>query len=87
METASCRRRRRPAAALHRRRRARSRISRDYSADQLAELPADAVVNSFGCGNPVALAGLRAGDDVVDLGSGAGIDLLLAARSSARRAG
>ena len=51
-----------------------------YTADQLAELPADAVVTSFGCGNPVALAGLRAGDDVVDLGSGAGIDLLLAAK-------
>jgi len=39
-----------------------------------------AVVNSFGCGNPVALAGLRAGDVVLDLGSGAGIDLLLAAK-------
>ncbi len=47
---------------------------------ELAELPADAVVNSFGCGNPVALAGIRAGDVVLDLGSGAGIDLLLAAR-------
>jgi SAM-dependent methyltransferase len=51
-----------------------------YTPDQLAELPADAVVNSFGCGNPVALAGLRAGDVVLDLGSGAGIDLLLAAK-------
>jgi SAM-dependent methyltransferase len=51
-----------------------------YSADQLAALPADAVVNSFGCGNPVALAGLRTGDVVLDLGSGAGIDLLLAAK-------
>ena len=51
-----------------------------YSADELAALPADAVVNSFGCGNPVALAGLRKGDVVLDLGSGAGIDLLLAAK-------
>jgi arsenite methyltransferase len=51
-----------------------------YSADQLADLPDDAVVNSFGCGNPVALAGLQKGDVVLDLGSGAGIDLLLAAR-------
>ncbi len=51
-----------------------------YTADELAELPDDAVVNSFGCGNPVALAGLRKGDVVLDLGSGAGIDLLLAAR-------
>ena len=51
-----------------------------YTAEQLAALPTDAVVNSFGCGNPVALAGLREGDTVLDLGSGAGIDLLLAAR-------
>ena len=51
-----------------------------YTEEQLADLPADAVVNSFGCGNPVALAGLRPGDTVVDLGSGAGIDLLLAAK-------
>ena len=51
-----------------------------YSREALAGLPADAVVNSFGCGNPVALAAIREGDTVLDLGSGAGIDLLLAAR-------
>jgi arsenite methyltransferase len=51
-----------------------------YTADELAALPDDAVVNSFGCGNPLAMAGLRPGDAVLDLGSGAGIDLLLAAR-------
>ena len=51
-----------------------------YSPQELASLPGEAVVNSFGCGNPVALAGLRAGDVVLDLGSGAGIDLFLAAR-------
>ncbi len=47
---------------------------------ELEELPPDAVVNSFGCGNPVALAGIGTGEVVLDLGSGAGIDLLLAAK-------
>lgn len=51
-----------------------------YSAEELASLPAEAAVNSFGCGNPTAFAGVREGETVVDLGSGAGIDLLLAAR-------
>jgi len=51
-----------------------------YTSAELAALPAEAVVNSFGCGNPVALAVLQAGDVVLDLGSGAGIDLLLAAK-------
>jgi arsenite methyltransferase len=51
-----------------------------YTSEQLAALPEEAVVNSFGCGNPVALAVLKAGDVVLDLGSGAGIDLLLAAK-------
>ena len=51
-----------------------------YTEEQLAALPEDAVNASFGCGNPVNLAGLQPGDTVVDLGSGAGIDVLLAAR-------
>ena len=51
-----------------------------YSREALASLPADAVANSFGCGNPVALGEIREGDTVLDLGSGAGIDLLLAAK-------
>ncbi len=50
-----------------------------YAKEQLARLPEEAVVNSFGCGNPVALAELAVGDVVLDLGSGAGIDLFLAA--------
>jgi len=39
---------------------------------------ADVAASSFGCGNPVALAGIAVGDTVLDLGSGAGLDLLLA---------
>jgi len=56
-----------------------------YSREELAALPPDAVANSFGCGNPVALAEIREGDVVLDLGSGAGIDLLLAARLTGPR--
>lgn len=51
-----------------------------YEADQLAELPAEAVAGSIGCANPVALARLEPGEDVLDLGSGGGIDVLLSAR-------
>jgi len=51
-----------------------------YSNEELETLPDQAVSNSFGCGNPVALAGLKAGDIVLDLGSGAGIDLFLASK-------
>ncbi|MFQ5984919.1 MAG: arsenite methyltransferase [Alphaproteobacteria bacterium] len=50
-----------------------------YSREELDALPADAVVNSFGCGNPLAFSDLETGDVVLDLGSGAGIDLLVAA--------
>lgn len=51
-----------------------------YGGEELQSLPADAVVNSFGCGNPVAFANLREGQVILDLGSGAGIDILLAAK-------
>jgi len=51
-----------------------------YDEADLASLPEDAVVNSFGCGNPLAFSGVGEGDVVLDLGSGAGIDLLLAAK-------
>ncbi|GBD84167.1 ubiquinone/menaquinone biosynthesis C-methyltransferase UbiE [bacterium BMS3Abin02] len=51
-----------------------------YEESELRDLPPEAVANSFGCGNPVALADLKPGDVVLDLGSGAGIDLLLAAK-------
>jgi arsenite methyltransferase len=51
-----------------------------YTDQELAALPAEAVVNSFGCGNPLAFSSVQEGQVVLDLGSGAGIDLLLAAR-------
>ena len=51
-----------------------------YSADEQGELPAEALAASLGCGNPLAVAELRAGERVLDLGSGGGIDVLLSAR-------
>jgi len=51
-----------------------------YLNGETAELPSAAVLASLGCGNPTALAALRAGDVVLDLGSGGGIDVLLSAR-------
>lgn len=51
-----------------------------YTDEELGGLPQDAVDNAFGCGNPVALAELREGDVVLDIGSGAGIDVLLASK-------
>lgn len=51
-----------------------------YSADEQGELPAEAVAASLGCGNPMMVAELAAGDRVLDLGSGGGIDVLLSAR-------
>jgi arsenite methyltransferase len=51
-----------------------------YDANQARELPREAVQASLGCGNPTALAELRPGETVLDLGSGGGIDFLLSAR-------
>jgi arsenite methyltransferase len=51
-----------------------------YDADQTSVLPAEAVLASLGCGNPTALAELKPGEVVLDLGSGGGIDVLLSAR-------
>jgi len=51
-----------------------------YAADQTSGLPEEAVLASFGCGNPTALAELRPGEIVLDLGSGGGIDVLLSAK-------
>jgi len=51
-----------------------------YEAADRAELPADAVDASLGCGNPLVVAELGEGETVLDLGSGGGIDVLLSAR-------
>jgi arsenite methyltransferase len=51
-----------------------------YAQADLAGVPQEAAINSFGCGDPVALASLGPGEVVLDLGSGAGIDLFLAAQ-------
>jgi SAM-dependent methyltransferase len=51
-----------------------------YGALEKGELPETAVLASLGCGNPTALAELRPGETVLDLGSGGGIDVLLSAR-------
>jgi SAM-dependent methyltransferase len=52
----------------------------NYSAEELASLPDAAALASLGCGNPLAVADLHAGDRVLDLGSGGGIDVLLSAK-------
>ena len=51
-----------------------------YDADQRGELPSAAALASLGCGNPTAVAELRGGETVLDLGSGGGIDVILSAR-------
>jgi arsenite methyltransferase len=51
-----------------------------YDAVETGELPHEAVAASLGCGNPTALAQLKPGEIVLDLGSGGGIDVLLSAR-------
>ncbi len=54
--------------------------SRLYSNAETADLPSEAVGVSLGCGNPTALIDLKAGETVLDLGSGGGIDVLLSAK-------
>ena len=51
-----------------------------YDASQTGAIPEEALQASLGCGNPTALAELNAGETVLDLGSGGGIDVLLSAR-------
>lgn len=51
-----------------------------YSESEVEGLPEDLIATSFGCGNPTALAQLYPGETVLDLGSGAGLDVLLSAK-------
>jgi len=51
-----------------------------YNASQTGQVPEEAMLASLGCGNPTALAKLKPGDVVLDLGSGGGIDVLLSAK-------
>src|SRR5246127_972600 len=51
-----------------------------YDASQAGQIPEEALLASLGCGNPTALAQLKPGETVLDLGSGGGIDVLLSAK-------
>lgn len=51
-----------------------------YGQEELGAIPDEAVAHSFGCGNPLAFGDVRPGDVVLDLGCGAGIDVVLAAQ-------
>ena len=51
-----------------------------YDSGQASQIPREAVLASLGCGNPTALAAINAGETVLDLGSGGGIDVLLSAK-------
>src|SRR5688500_5396038 len=51
-----------------------------YDAEQRGQLPEAATLASLGCGNPTAVAELREGETVLDLGSGGGIDVILSAK-------
>ena len=51
-----------------------------YDVSQIGQIPQEALLASLGCGNPTALAQLKPGETVLDLGSGGGIDVLLSAR-------
>ncbi|MBI4595172.1 MAG: arsenite methyltransferase [Candidatus Tectomicrobia bacterium] len=51
-----------------------------YQKEELSDVPQNAAQSTFGCGNPLAFSGVKEGDIVLDLGSGAGLDCFLAAK-------
>ncbi|MEK6684151.1 MAG: methyltransferase domain-containing protein, partial [Nitrospirota bacterium] len=53
-----------------------------YEADEISHIPAEVLQRFYGCGSPMALGGVRAGEVVVDLGSGGGIDCFIAAKKT-----
>lgn len=55
-------------------------IEQGYKKEELEYLPKNATEHAFGCGNPLAFAQISQGETVVDLGSGAGLDVILAAQ-------
>ena len=55
-------------------------LSHGYSREEVGQLPESAIVMAAGCGNPTALGMIHAGETVLDLGSGGGIDVLLASK-------
>ena len=51
-----------------------------YDSKYLSDLPIEAIKASLGCANPIAIANLQKGEVVLDLGSGGGIDVLIASK-------
>jgi len=60
-------------------------LSHGYSREEVGQLPESAIVMAAGCGNPTALGMIRTGETVLDLGSGGGIDVLLASKKVGRQ--